>query len=330
MLFSQLTVKWQAASRFKFHIDENGWTFLDNAEDTTKNLVHVPYADLEAGIDLSETLSTRSRLTGVEICLSSELGLSRSVELPQAARANLGDILRYDLDRLTPYSADDVHMDFRVEKSMNDGKNIEIALAVISKTVIERVASLAKKHQIAIKCITLEGDEKFDFSRFVPSSPKRLSSRLKWCGVPALLAFVLSGLIGLQIHHQGNKIKELDKEISSLHIKAEAHSTRRRLLDEELTATQDLENVKESRVKLTQLLAELTRLVPDSAFLVQLVVDGDSVQFYGLAENASTLITALEQSTVFHAPRFDSPVTMDNKAGREQFHLTAKITQAAE
>jgi general secretion pathway protein L len=44
----------------------------------------------------------------VTICLSGELGLRKIINLPLAARDDLEQLLRFEMDRLTPFRADEV------------------------------------------------------------------------------------------------------------------------------------------------------------------------------------------------------------------------------
>ena len=75
----------------------------------------------------------------------------------------------------------------------------------------------------------------------------------------------------------------------------------------------------------TEALAELTRLVPDQAHIVQLELRDGTVQLHGYAAAASELIGLLDQSEVFKEPQFRSPVTQDPRSGSEQFHLSVEL-----
>jgi general secretion pathway protein L len=74
-------------------------------------------------------------------------------------------------------------------------------------------------------------------------------------------------------------------------------------------------------------LAELTRLVPDQAYLAQLLLQDGEVQLHGSAATASDLIGLLDHSALFRAPQFRSPVTRDGRDGAERFHLSVELAQ---
>jgi general secretion pathway protein L len=70
----------------------------------------------------------------------------------------------------------------------------------------------------------------------------------------------------------------------------------------------------------------LTRLVPDQAYLIQFDLRDQTVELHGFASTASELIGLLEQSPLFKAPQFRSPVTQDPRSGTERFHISVELT----
>ena len=74
-----------------------------------------------------------------------------------------------------------------------------------------------------------------------------------------------------------------------------------------------------------QVLNELTRLVPDHAYLIQLEFRDQTVELHGFASTASDLIGVLDQSPLFKAPQFRAPVTQDRRSGAERFHISVEL-----
>ena len=96
-------------------------------------------------------------------------------------------------------------------------------------------------------------------------------------------------------------------------------------LDQLTQSAQFLVAEKTGRPMVTEVLAELTRLVPDQAHIVQLELRDGSVQLHGYAATASELIGLLDQSQLFKTPQFRSPVTQDPRSGSERFHLSVEL-----
>ena len=89
-------------------------------------------------------------------------------------------------------------------------------------------------------------------------------------------------------------------------------------------------NEKRARVKLLDVLVEITSLLPDDTWLLELEVRGDEVQMRGETPNAAQLVGLLESSKQLHNARFRSPVIQIAAAGRERFHLSVQLQQEGE
>ena len=65
---------------------------------------------------------------------------------------------------------------------------------------------------------------------------------------------------------------------------------------------------------------ELTRLVPATAWLKSLQFEDDRVTASGLAQSASGILQAIDQSPYFQQPEFVTAISKDNE-GREVFQI---------
>jgi general secretion pathway protein L len=75
----------------------------------------------------------------------------------------------------------------------------------------------------------------------------------------------------------------------------------------------------------TELLATLTRLIPDDAYLSEMTINGDHVRLVGAANSATALLTLIAQSPGFRGAAFESPIVQDPRLNRERFDITAGI-----
>ena len=67
-------------------------------------------------------------------------------------------------------------------------------------------------------------------------------------------------------------------------------------------------------------LAELTRVLPTTAHLTQLVARKGAIELSGFADGASGLIQTLEESPMFRNVAFDAPITAQG-AQKERFKI---------
>ncbi|MFZ5766464.1 MAG: PilN domain-containing protein [Thermodesulfobacteriota bacterium] len=81
-----------------------------------------------------------------------------------------------------------------------------------------------------------------------------------------------------------------------------------------------LNTFQHDRPFLVDVLTELSHVLPESAWIQNFRLSGNSIQIDGLAESASELIVLLEQSPFFKDVAFQSAISK-NPAGREQFKI---------
>ena len=76
-----------------------------------------------------------------------------------------------------------------------------------------------------------------------------------------------------------------------------------------------------------ELLAEITRLLPDDTWIIQMGWHGDRLTLAGYSGSSSALIALLEESDLLSNVRFNSPVTVDRRLELERFNLSAKVNE---
>jgi len=113
--------------------------------------------------------------------------------------------------------------------------------------------------------------------------------------------------------------------VAAARAEAEESLALRARLDQLTESSRFLVAEKTRRPMVAEVLAELTRLVPDQAHIVQLDLRDRSIQLHGYATTASDLIGLLDQSELFRTPQFRSPVTQDPSSGTERFHLSVEL-----
>ena len=144
----------------------------------------------------------------------------------------------------------------------------------------------------------------------------------------AVLAVLLAAAaVGIPLHQRHSTAAGLEAGIATAKGEAEASLQLRERL-EQATARTNFLAAEKARVPMTsQILAEITRVVPDQAYLLRLDWQDGSLQIEGLAEAAASLIGLLDGSPMFGAPQFRSPVTPDRRTARERFHVAVELTR---
>jgi general secretion pathway protein L len=278
---------------------------------------------------LSELLKqAKRRGRPVAVRLGDELGLRKTLDLPLAAKDDLDQMLRFEMDRLTPFRADEVYFAHRVLGSDARNRRLSVELQLAPKREIERVLEAARSFGIVPSRIELAGGaENAGRLNLLPgeSGYSTLEGRLS--RVLALLALLLAvSAVAIPLQRQRATVAKLQAEVTAARAEAEESLALRDRLGQLTRSAQFLVADKTRRPLVVQVLDELTRLVPDQAYIIQLELHGQTVELHGFAATASDLIGVLEQSPLFKAPQFRSPVTQDRRSGAERFHVSVELT----
>ena len=120
-------------------------------------------------------------------------------------------------------------------------------------------------------------------------------------------------------------VAKLQADVAAARAEAEESLAMRDRLEQLTRSAEFLEADKRRQPMVVRVLDELTRLVPDQAYITQLDIHDQTVEVQGFAATASDLIALLEQSPLFKAPEFRSPVTQDRRSGAERFHVSVEL-----
>ena len=265
----------------------------------------------------------------VTVCLSGRLGLRKIVSLPLAARDDLDQLLRFEMDRMTPFRVEEVCFAHRIVDTDPSNRRISVELAVAPKKTVDAALKMAAGVGLApsrVELGTARADDHDPLNLLPHQAGDRARAR-RLNRVLILLAVILAiAAVVIPMQRQEARLATLNEQIASTRVEAEAsHQLRERL--DELSRTGNFLLAEKSRRPMTvDVLAELTRLVPDQAHLIQLYLQDGEVQLHGAAGTASDLISVLEGSPLFRSPQFRSPVTQDGSD--ERFHLSVELVES--
>ncbi|MCC2613767.1 PilN domain-containing protein [Neorhizobium sp. Rsf11] len=106
----------------------------------------------------------------------------------------------------------------------------------------------------------------------------------------------------------------------------------RKLLDRQQKSVSAVEAARKGKVQavpVVRVWEELTRVLPDDAWLTDVSVDGDTMTIIGFAaQSAASLIATLDASDLFSQPSFISPVVRIPGQAGERFEIRLRIEAA--
>jgi general secretion pathway protein L len=255
------------------------------------------------------------------------------IDLPLAAEQNLSEVVAFELDRHTPFRADEARFAHRIIERDPAAKKLRVELTVVPRPVIDDLVAASARVGIVPTRIEVADDASFRAAsgNLLPAQAATPDWRRR--DKPSLaLAAGAAALAIVAIYLPLQATQRADEAIDE-----QAAATRKSMatiaaLQKEIEALRKdegfLADRKRERPTVSALLLEVTQILPDDAYLLDWELDGGEIQIQGLAASASTLVRQLEQSHEFRDTTFQSPVVQDARTGRERFHIATQIVTA--
>jgi len=241
------------------------------------------------------------RLPAAEILL-------RRIELPLAARLQLADLMRFEAPRHVPLPLEQARLDFRIVSRDLAGSRMVVELAIVRAGVVEAAqqsATAAGWEPEAIAIATPQGP--WFARRLLARSPREIwfNARLQRLGWRAAVPIVLALVWVLAVQSWAGRVAdERDQEVAAARREAEAVVPLRRQLSALNDRIAFLAGVR-SRPSAAAITEEVARLLPDDAWLQEIVIDGQTVHLRGTARHATDLLGVFSGSPLFTDVKFE-------------------------
>lgn len=295
----------------------------------------------ERSTEPSELQATLSRLLSGEeeppraiLALPPERVLVRTIQLPAAAEENLRQVLSFEMDRQTPFRADQIYFDQRVAARDTAAKQIKVELALVPRTSVDPELAALAALGVALDGAdaAAPGEARAGFN-LLPAE-KRARRRNIWLTINlALAAVVVVGLFVVMAQSVSGRAAALEKlrvETERVHTEAKAVAALRNTLRDAIDGANFLVEKKGARPPLSDLILDVTRRLGNDTWLQRLSLNGDQVQLQGQSKEAAGLITILQQSKLLETPALQGAITPDARTGKEQFLIQAKVRKPVE
>jgi general secretion pathway protein L len=252
--------------------------------------------------------------------------LERSLTLPLAAERDLARVLGYEIDRVTPFSVDEIFWRCAVEQRDRANARLSVRLSLIPKAawsaLLNRLAAVGLRPG-SIEVARPDGAIcRIDLDA-AASSPRALVAAAALCGALAVAAIVLPFIL------QAVALGVVEERIAALRpAVAEADALRQRIASG--ASGIDVMAAEQSRVgDVLAVLTAVTAALPDDTYLTSLSLREGHLSLAGQSEAAAKLIGALSGESTIRDAAFDAPVTRSAAAPADQFSIRADIATGA-
>ena len=274
--------------------------------------------------------SIKPGAVSVTLLLPRPLILRHLVNLPLAAAENLREVLSFEMDRHTPFKAEQVYFDYRLVDTDTEAKRIGVDLAAVPRSVADPVIAMLAAWNLSPHKVGFAEDDAGGGAPFnlLPAAPAETrGTSWQWATRILLLAVValLAAAIYLPVAEQSRVLAAVEDSLAQARIEATEADRLKKTLASMVDRNRFLIDRKSARLTVTELLHEVTRLLPDDTWIIRARLQGDKLTLSGYSATASALIASLEGSAGLAQVRFSSPVTLDRRVGVERFDLSAVV-----
>jgi general secretion pathway protein L len=272
-----------------------------------------------------EQIAAALRGSRTELILRLDRFLVRPLDLPKQAGEFLDGIIRSQIDRLTPWSADEAAFGWSRPVEI---ENDRIAFYVVATSrslilsyvdvlkefraasiVVSAVPSAAQPGAGPIEIFEQRGVTAIDSGKLRRS----LIALLVVAGLSCACAILADRIAGANLVAQKSDVLR-------------RMTVMRRDGSGEAPARQfELERQKTERPASVVVLEALSKILPDHTYLTELRIEGDRIQAIGITQDAPSLIQLLEQSRHFARATFYAPTTRSPGDRGDHFHIEARI-----
>lgn len=289
-------------------------------------------SDLRVGGHSPSPLALSIKGSRVELNLRPERFIFKIMELPSRAAEFLSGVVRSQIDRLTPWSAD--HAAFGVSAPVDIGAGrIAVTVAATAKEMLDPyVQTFTGLGACAVKISTRPIEAALDAPAIAVVEKNvggildvRLARRIALAGL-ALFLFVAAAAniaSAMMVHSLQAHQDELARQIAQ--IRARALASRNAPRDPKVVAEQALVRRRNETPSAVIALEILSRILPDNTYLTELRIDSDKVRLTGITRDAPDLIRLIEQSHHFSKATFFAPITHSSSEPGDRFSIEARM-----
>jgi general secretion pathway protein L len=270
-------------------------------------------------------------------CIRVERTLRRSISLPAAAEDNLRQVLAFEMDRQTPFKADQVYFDYRVGARAAADRNLQVELTVVPRSQLDSELAVLNACGAPIDGVDCwgngSGSARSGLNLLPPErrvKRRNLQLRLNLALIAAALVLLVTVMMQ-SLANRESALAAMTQEVQKTQNDAKQVGQLRKTLEDTVASANFLSRKKREMPLMVGLLRELTARLPDDTYLERLYVDDrNKIEMQGLSSDASKVIALLQKSDLLVNASPQGTIQPDPRTKKDRFNLTAEFRTLVE
>ncbi|MFT6221277.1 MAG: general secretion pathway protein L [Candidatus Endobugula sp.] len=323
-----LIIRFHEEEIMLFYKDRNTQHYIESIAADKEVVSHYDWNHLRIKYKLKNSTTT--------LVLEPDQLLHYRLQLPKQTEKNLDSFFRYEIDRLTPFTADDVYYDYTLLPSNKNEGKISVDLFLIKQETVDNSVDYFASSELRLDSVDAAKSVLTDNANnrietlsvnFLPMEKRGESpQRFLWINVAATILAIC-----LVVFPQQYSLKSKQEQIKEkqLHLASQQPS-----ISNIIALKEQLASIKESvnfvmKKKLnspspSKILDKITQILPDHSYVKDLTINKDSLIISGLSHSASNLIPLLDKATWFDEVSLREPITIDRESQKERYSIKMK------
>jgi general secretion pathway protein L len=257
--------------------------------------------------------------------------VTRQISVPAQAEKFLSGVISNQIERLSPWSLNDVVYGFQTKPGSDTAAAIDVRIMMASRSDIDSARRELAAFDVEVDRIVARDPENPGagaavtlWSRLTEASGDRLAvtSRKFAIGLGATVVVTLclslwalgsAELIGRESEDVAARMKVLQRQVGGHALSASTPPAERAWV------------AKENSISSVILIEAVSRALPDSAYLSELRVEGPVLRLSGSASDVPGLLAPLEQSGHLTGVHFFAPTTRSPDGKSFRFSIEAHV-----
>jgi len=268
----------------------------------------------------------------LEVLIREQHVVLRRLTLPLAAQDSLRDAVGLELDRSSRFQVHEVYFDCSVVGTDRDAKTITVDVAIVLRAHVNEIVTMLRAAGLSPSAVSARrnGGERSGVTFLRASTkPKTTIARVLTIALMLLVLALDVAAAYVPLWVKIDVLSDLQARIESTKAEVEEAQGLERVLGELRGRNAYIVNLKKQTPSMTGILAELARVLPDTAWLERLQVREGRIRIAGFATDSTDLIAALEQSPILSDVRLEWPIMAGSATNADHFDVSARIENAA-
>jgi len=266
-------------------------------------------------------------------CIDGDRVLTRVLSLPAATTDNLPQVLAFEMDRQTPFKADQVYFDSRMLGQDASGRNAQVELVLMPRAQLDAELATLPGGVAHIDGVDAWKGAPGASRRHVNLLPPDRRTRRRDLRLPLNLGLAAAAIVLLVLNMDeslANRAAALDtmrQEVDDAGKQAKQVAALKKTLTDSIVGANFLSDRKRKGPTTVALVDDITQRMPLDTYLERLQIENKQVQLQGQATEAAKLIALLGASPCLGNPGFQGQVQPDPRTSKERFQINADLKE---